>query len=160
MRYPLFMATALACLVASGCDRAAEQSPAEPVAAPASPTEPAVPEPAEPTDPGLITLSPDSLPTCGPPAKATVAWDARTVAGVAKVDIIAVNRAGKESLFFTGGANGSRETGAWMQSGSQLVLRNKDDGAELDRVAMNGVPCVDGKPVETAAPAAAETPAQ
>lgn len=148
MRLPLLSATLLTLLAIAGCD--ATDEPARPaveaadagadVAAPSP-----VDDPAPPAGPEMLQLEPAALAECGDPARVVATWDARA-AGVSGVDIIAVNRAGKESLFFTGGARGTRETGAWMRSGSQLVLRSKDDGAELDRVLVAATPCVDGVP--------------
>lgn len=154
MRLHLLSATLLAMLATAGCNPADERaSPttdpagASAADAPASDATMATPgdDPALPAEPDMLRLDPDALPECGDPARVAVTWDARE-AGVSGVDIIAVNRAGKESLFFTGGARGTRETGAWMRSGSQLVLRSKDDGAELDRAMVAGTPCVDGVP--------------
>ena len=157
MRIHVMATMLIAGLVASGCspadDRstsaAGEPDAAEPVdtgdVGPAQePGDPAGP-PVAPADVGMLELQPAALPECGEPSMVTVTWDARP-ARVSGVDIFAVNRAGKESLFYTGGARGTRETGSWMRSGSQLVLRSKDDGAELDRVLVEATPCVDGVP--------------
>lgn len=146
MRLHLLSVTLLAVLATAGCNPADE--PALPAADPADAgidAQAPVDEPATPAVAGMLQLDPAALPECGDPAQVVATWDARE-AGVSGVDIVAVNRAGKESLFFTGGARGSRQTGAWMRSGSQLVLRSKDDGAELDRVMVAGTPCVDGVP--------------
>lgn len=154
MRIPVSTTLLLAALFATACSPADEQpapaidaaavadADADPAAPPAGATDA---PPATPADPGMLDLQPAALPECGDPAAVTVTWDARA-ARVSGVDIIAVNRAGKESLFFTGGARGSRVTGEWMRSGSQLVLRDADDGTELDRAMVGATPCVDGVP--------------
>lgn len=70
-----------------------------------------------------------------------VHWDARSFDGVKTVDIVAVNKSGREALYLSAGLAGNRESGQWMLPGSQMILRNKANGTELARATVESIPC-------------------
>lgn len=153
MRTPSAIAAFLVAALACACSPADQPQPQTPAASsaqvvPAAAETPKdVPRPAAP----MIRTEPATLPNCTPPTRVEVVWDARTLEGVTTVDIVLVNRKGREALFLTGGRMGRKETGAWMQSGTQLVLRAHADGTELARTEITGTPCANGVPAEAVA---------
>lgn len=89
----------------------------------------------------LFWFEPAALSACGKPTKVVINWDTTSLAGIGAVEIIAIGAKGKERAFLVGGRSGSRETGEWMQAGSQMILRNKADGTELARARVGSIPC-------------------
>jgi hypothetical protein len=91
--------------------------------------------------PSAIWFEPANLRACARPEKISVHWDATPFATVKTVEIVAINPAGRESVFLYAGRKGSRETGAWMRAGSVMVLRNKADNVELARATVGSIAC-------------------
>lgn len=89
----------------------------------------------------LFWFEPADLSACGKPTKVVVNWDTTSLEDVGAVEVIAIGAKGMERAFLVGGRIGSRETGEWMQAGSQMILRNKADGVELARARVGSIPC-------------------
>jgi len=142
MRRILFLGAVLlpllsACGPGSGSSDQAKSVATAPNATPAAPAA-VTPPPAKPRGP--IWFEPSALSTCGKSVKVTVSWSVRAPE-VKQVNIMAVKKDGTETLFGSAGRYGSKETGPWMRGGSEMVLRNKTDGAELGRAKVDSLPC-------------------
>lgn len=97
------------------------------------------PQPAKPQGP--IWFEPAALKACGRPERITVHWNVGSLPDVKAVDILGVRKDGGETLFLAAGRSGSRETGAWMRGGSEMILRNKANGLELGRARVETLSC-------------------
>lgn len=144
MRFSLVLGLSLATTILSACGPGSDTGSAP--TAPEVATAPAVaPSPesaaATPAPTTGIWLDPAALSACARPVKVSVHWDASSFAGVKTVDIIVVNKAGKEALFLSAGRAGSRDTGEWMRAGSKVILRNHGDSAELANATVDSIPC-------------------
>ena len=152
MRIPRSTPILLSLLLTLGCQPAAvpedtsaqadgtelSQDPAAASEAPATAETPA--------ESSMVRVDPDAMSECADPAAVMVHWDVRG-SGATNVDLLAVDRRGQEKLFFTGSRVGSRESGAWMRSGTQMVVRDHADGRELGRATIASLPCAEDAPV-------------
>lgn len=88
-----------------------------------------------------IQFEPASLSDCGTGDVVKVRWDASRYPGVSSVKVLVNNGEGGENLFAATGVTDEKETGAWARAGSEFILRNNDNDAELARVKVPGTPC-------------------
>lgn len=144
MRRILFAGVLLPLLSACGPGSGSADQAQQPAAT--APTVAAAATPAAVTPPpakahGPIWFEPSALSACGKPEKAIVHWTVGKDSDVKEVNIMGVRKDGTEVLFSSGGRYGTKETGAWMRGGSEMVLHAKATGAELGRVKMDSLPC-------------------
>ena len=88
-----------------------------------------------------IQFEPASLSDCGSGEVVMVRWDASRYPGVSSVKVLVNNGEGGENLFAATGVTDQKETGVWTRAGSEFILRNNDNDAELARVKVPGTPC-------------------
>ncbi|GAB2503031.1 hypothetical protein [Lysobacter humi (ex Lee et al. 2017)] len=144
MRKIALLATCI--LLAAGCQQAQEpENQPAPTAAAASTGKGleanAVVE-AQQIGAAKVTFEPSVFEECAPPkfVVATISWDANP-AGTKLVDVMMINADGTESLFATGGPNGSKQTGPWIGPKAVVVLRDHDSGEEVGRGIAGSKPC-------------------
>jgi hypothetical protein len=153
MKAPIAFATLLAsALLLSSCGKGQEQAPAgEATPAPAADAaaKAAAPAPVEVaqapiTKDSPIWFEPESVSTCeGTPAvTGVVHWNASSFPNVTTVQVTMPAGEGKPDGMFAVSANvGQKETGPWLEAGTEFVLRDNANGAELARAKMPGAPC-------------------
>lgn len=141
LRLAVGLATVL--IMSTGCgsrDNSADTQTAAPAAT--ASTQPAASgTESSPPAQSAIWFDPAGLSACARPEKVTVNWDATDFQGIKAVEIVAVNAAGKETVFVSAGRKGSKETGPWMRAGGVMILRNKADGAELAKATVAAIAC-------------------
>lgn len=140
MRFSIIAIPALA-LAMAACNQS--QQPAPVTKAP-SEVQPAATAPVAtaPAAAPTIWFEPAAVSACDKaPVKVVVHWNARSVAGIKRVEVRPLGPGGKESLFVLGGPLGHRETGDWMTPGRQMILRDHADGKEIGRAKLDGVAC-------------------
>ena len=135
------LATAVLAMLAAGCSKNDEPVAAVPQPNPVV-AAPKVEQVA--TLPGItFEVTPSEFRLCDADKGHIVAklsWDVRQ-AGVRYVDIL-VSRGGSEpKLFLTGKANGERDTGNWVQDGSELILQNTANKQTLATRKVSGKSC-------------------
>lgn len=131
---------------ATGAEPAAAAATAE--ATPAAPATPA-PGPAQAAEPVItkdspIWFEPASVSTCPgtAPVVGVVHWNASAFTDVTTVQVTMPAGEGKADGMFAVSANvGQKETGPWLAAGTEFVLRDNANGAELARAKMPGAPC-------------------
>ncbi len=97
--------------------------------------------PAVPTDNAELSLDPLLMTTCGA-AEVQVKWDVRTKhPDVSEIEIWVGSNDSNTKLWMANAPYGEAKTGPWTGPGALFILKNKADGAELDRVTMQGPPC-------------------
>lgn len=141
---------ATSALLLSACGKGQEAAgpaatPSAPAAqAPAEPAAPAVAAQAPITRDSPIWFEPESVSTCpgAPAVTGVVHWNASSFPNVTTVQVTMPAGEGKPEGMFAVSANvGQKETGAWLEAGTEFVLRDNANGAELARAKMPGAPC-------------------
>jgi hypothetical protein len=100
--------------------------------------------------PAAFTAQPAALSACTSNAVVTLSWDARS-SGAQSVAVFVGDR-DQEKLVSQGGAEGSQDTGPWVQPNTVFTLRSRDSLRELARLTVGSTDC--GPPIFTAQPAA------
>jgi len=121
-----------------------EATPATEASTPAAPTaEASAPETVGPTAAAVnLSVDPAGLSTCDKsPHVVTVKWDASAVANVKRVEIWISKPGGELKLFARAARSGEKQTGNWARVGTQFVLKDLANGAELSRITIAGLPC-------------------
>ena len=101
-------------------------------------------------EPVTVKAHPAALSGCTSNAVVTLSWDARS--GGEQSVAIFVGERDKERLLAQGGAEGSQETGPWVQPNTVFTLRSRDSLRELGRLTVGSRDC--GPAAFTAQPAA------
>lgn len=156
MKASIALATlAASAMFLSACNKAPEQpAPADaaapvataPATGPVQPAGTAAPATADApiTKDSPIWFEPESISTCpGTPAvTGVVHWNASSFPNVTTVQLTMPAGDGKPEGMFTVSANvGQKETGPWLEAGTEFVLRDNATGAELARAKVPGEPC-------------------
>lgn len=148
-----FATLAASAMLLAGCGKGQEQPAAEAgTQAAATPAAAAAPSQAAPaataeatiTKDSPIWFEPESISTCpGTPAvTGVVHWNAAGFPNVTTVQLTMPAGEGKPDGMFTVSANvGQKETGPWLEAGTEFVLRDNATGAELARAKVPGEPC-------------------
>jgi hypothetical protein len=141
---------ATSALLLSACGKG--QEAAKPAATPSAPAAqvpaeaaaPAVAAQAPITKDSPIWFEPESVSTCpgAPAVTGVVHWNASSFPNVTTVQVTMPAGEGKPEGMFAVSANvGQKETGAWLEAGTEFVLRDNANGTELARAKMPGAPC-------------------
>ena len=146
-----FATLAASVLLLSACGKGQDQAtstgtqaaptavePAQPAAAPAQPAQPPI------TKDSPIWFEPESVSLCPgtAPVVGVVHWNASTFPNVTTVQVTMPTTEGKPDGMFAVSANiGQKETGPWLAAGTEFVLRDNANGAELARAKVPGEPC-------------------
>ena len=142
MKYLIAALTVIA--VFAGCDRAdhADSAQAETSSSPAS-VEASAPAVPVITKDSPIWFEPESLSTCpgAAPTTGVVHWNASSFPGVVTVQLTMPAEGKPDGMFTIAGTVGQKETGPWLAAGTEFVLRDNANGAELARAKMPGAPC-------------------
>jgi hypothetical protein len=136
-------------VVLSACNKPASDAPAPapqasaPVAAtPAVSEVPAEvsPEPAKSN--GMLTAVPNSVgcDEASAPVAVDVSWNA-SAALTDAVEVWLQDPSGERKLWVASGAQSQGKTGPWMAAGSEIILINAQDRAELDRIRIGTGDC-------------------
>lgn len=145
-----FATLAASALFLSACGKGQDQAPpVEAQPAPAAAAQPAAPNAAEvaqaPITKGSpIWFEPESVSACPgtPGVTGVVHWNASSFPNVTTVQVTMPAGEGKPDGMFAVSANvGQKETGPWLEAGTEFVLRDNANGAELARAKMPGEPC-------------------
>ena len=142
----------LAVALLSACGKAPEQAAADAGQPPAPAADaPGVAQPAAPADAAAapitrdspIWFEPASVSACpGTAVTGVVHWNASAFPNVTTVQVTMPAGEGKPDGMFAVSANvGQKETGPWLEAGTEFVLRDNANGAELARAKMPGEPC-------------------
>lgn len=135
MATKLFLATVLLALLASGCDRDLNNSPASKAGEDSAATAGNLT--------GPLTASPDSVRACEPSKHppTTLHWDV-TGSGAQKVIITVTNpKSGEEKRFGHGGPTGTKQSGPWLRPGVIFRVRNQANNAELASRTIRSIAC-------------------
>lgn len=129
-------------LISTGCKQSEAPAIDSPPTTPPASKEPADTSPTSTRATGvnqLLTATPGAA-GCATGSVAKFHWDARSNPDIAAVELfVGDDMAAK--LFAAGGPVGDAESGPWVYSGTVFVLRDKANGAELDRVVISGPAC-------------------
>ena len=146
-----FATLAASAILLSACGKGPDQAApagAQPAPVAGVPAQPAAPAPAAAQGPitqdSPIWFEPASVSTCdGTPAvTGVVHWNASSFPNVTTVQVTMPAGEGKPDGMFAVSANvGQKETGPWLEAGTEFVLRDNANGAELARAKMPGTPC-------------------
>lgn len=105
-------------------------------------TQTTVPAVALATKSPLLSISPATMPICGPAEEATVKWDVHTThSDVSTVEIWVGTSSSDQKLFAEGGASGESKTGPWTRPGTHFTLKSKADGKTLGEAVVGGPNC-------------------
>jgi hypothetical protein len=145
-----FATLAASAILLSACGKGQEPAaPADTQAAAAAAATPTAAAPAPAADAPItknsaIWFEPESISTCpGTPAvTGVVHWNASSFPNVTTVQLTMPAGEGKPEGMFTVSANvGQKDTGPWLEAGTEFVLRDNATGAELARAKVPGEPC-------------------
>lgn len=89
---------------------------------------------------GLLRGVPAGTASCGSPIEISFEWNIGTAISTESVQLW-VGDSQNAKLFAAGGAIGKATTGPWAAPGSVFVLRNGNDGTEIDRLVIPGDAC-------------------
>jgi hypothetical protein len=89
-----------------------------------------------------LTFTPAAFEACDPPEAevATIRWDA-SESGAQAVDVVIVGADGSTGTFASGDVVGEKDSGAWMQPGVVIAVRDHASGNELARTVAGSLPC-------------------
>ena len=87
-----------------------------------------------------FAIQPSTVEFCLAHAVAKVTWNVKP-AGIHSIKIFAQATGGVETLFVEGAAEGSADTGPWVEPGLVLRLRDGDSGKEIADLTVKGKKC-------------------
>jgi hypothetical protein len=122
----------IATLLLIGCDSSSTSS--------SSSSSSSIPPVAETAEGVTLTVVPDTLRECDPPAEVKLSWNA-SGAGVNAVKIFVVGQDGQEKLFAFYGPEGSQVTGPLTNAKDTLIFKDEGETRQLAKFVIGSEKC-------------------